>query len=107
MKMIHSAALGFMVTKANEFDFDMATVGVESSCTLGYNTDGSTVFEIFENGVELASKIYERIVRGEVDLQIFYGVDEEHDHCAFFIGRTEAEAGEELRQALLAAGVGQ
>jgi hypothetical protein len=53
----------------------------DSTCTTGSDNDGSSGFEIFENGFELAEKAAGR--------PVFY-VDTEEDVALFFIG-TEDE----------------
>lgn len=41
---------------ANQKDYDELSDEADSGCTSGYDNDGSTGYEIFENGFELARK---------------------------------------------------
>ena len=74
--MERSAVLDLLVERS-EAVRDLA----DSSCTAGYNNDGSTGFEIFTNGFHLAKQAN--------GAKVFYGVAEA-DHVGytayFFIG---------------------
>lgn len=52
-KLIHSPDLA---TACESRDREALGEEADASCTAGYDNDGSTGFEIFENGVELAAK---------------------------------------------------
>lgn len=54
----------------------------DSSCTNGYNNDGSTGFDIFENGFKLAKKakdkpVYITFIRDERVSLFFIGTEKE------------------------------
>lgn len=69
----------------------------DSTCTTGYNNDGSTGLEIFENGVELGieARLNEIYVIYDNDIE-----DEEADDTAwFFIGTKEEVIGRLIKAA--------
>ncbi|MGH9919498.1 MAG: hypothetical protein ACRD6W_11615 [Nitrososphaerales archaeon] len=71
--------------KADQLD-DLA----DATCTLGFNNDGSTGFEIFENGYDLAVKAAGRPVF------YFRNGDDDDGAAMFFIG-TEDEVEAKMR----------
>lgn len=73
---------------ANQPDCSLEDVA-DSSCTSGYDNDGSTGFEIFENGFDLAVKAAGRPV-------FYFETEEDSDMTLFFIG-TEDEIEARLR----------
>ncbi len=59
----------------------------DGTCTGGHDNDGSTGFEIFQNGVKLALKA------AESGKDIFYAeVDDEWDNHVFVMASSEDEA---------------
>ena len=70
--------------EANDGDFGELWDLADSTCTSGYDNDGSTGTEIFENGAKLG------FCAGHENLQIF-GVS--GDSCDFFfLGKSEDDA---------------
>ena len=67
----------------NTLDVDEVQVQLaDSSCTNGYDNDGATGFDIFENGFQLAQKaegrpVYVSHVRDERTALFFIGTEEE------------------------------
>jgi hypothetical protein len=86
MTIAHSEALesALALLNADQLDAFVDSLDV-STCAIGYDTDGSTCFEIFQNGYELAEKAKGRPVHyGDVS-----GTD---GFTAYFIIGTEEEA---------------
>jgi hypothetical protein len=75
-KLEHSTRIEDMISA----DYDLTDLA-DSCCTIGFDNDGSTGFEIFKHGFELAIKAEGR--------QIFYG--ETEGQYWFFIGESEDE----------------
>jgi hypothetical protein len=66
----------------NSLDVDEVQELADSSCTNGYDNDGATGFDIFENGFQLAQKagdrpVYVSHVRDERTALFFIGTEEE------------------------------
>lgn len=80
-KLEHSARIEAMISA----DYDLTDLA-DSCCTFGFDNDGSTGFEIFQNGFELAEKVASRL--DEVrDASVYYG--EAEGQYWFFIGESE------------------
>ena len=87
--MKHSQAISDLITDDNvEQFFDHC----DSTCTTGYDNDGSTGQEIFENGVELG--------QAAGNQEIFYG---SRDYCAFFFIARKDETEEQIVEQIKAA----
>ena len=88
--MKYSEAIENLITDDNMEEFHDLCSG---TCTTGYDNDGSTGFEIFDNGVDLGQAAGSR--------EIFY-ID--YDGCAFFFiadeGQTEEQLVEQLKKSL-------
>lgn len=88
--MKHSQGIENLITDDNVDDFYDSCSG---TCTTGYDNDGSTGFEIFENGVDLG--------QAAPGCEIFWG---DHDGCAFFFiaaeGQTEEQLVEQIKKGL-------
>lgn len=76
-----------LVEKMSEEQLEVLADEADSSCTAGYDNDGSTGYEIFENGFELAVKAAGRPVF-QHDLED----DESAGTCLFFFGTAEEVA---------------
>lgn len=88
--MRHSQVLSDLLSKMSSEGFEQAQDVADSTCTSGYDNDGSTGFEIFENGFDLAVKANGRdVIYGE-------GTD---DVCLFFIA-SEEEALAKIKERL-------
>ena len=95
--MKHSKQISELMAECLEANGDLNKLHeiADSTCTTGYDNDGSTGYEIFENGVDLGRWAGER--------NIFFG-EHEGKYCALFfvaeIGQTEDELVERIKSKL-------
>ena len=81
MAMRHSVELTALLFKMSDEEFEQVQDRADSTCTAGYDTDGSTGFEIFENGFTLAA--------GANGREVIYGEKENDSIALFFYGDEE------------------
>jgi len=102
MKLIYSEELSRIFTEADkrsEADLDcedryILSDACDMTCSTGYQADGSTCLEIFQNGFELAK------LCGPDD-DVFYGVNDDAYEASFVIAKSEGHATLKMRDALL------
>lgn len=73
-----------LVGRMGEEQLEALADRADSSCTAGYDNDGSTGYEIFENGFDLAVKAAGRPV-----FQHDVESDDDAGTCLFFVGEAE------------------